>query len=93
MGHLTRPPALADVFVAGVSVDPEVCELRAFSSLRRSCISFVWMSFATTVIVVMLRYVIVVTISSPPIKGHPLAMASVLWPDGGWSSGKNSRKE
>jgi len=69
--------------VVEVSVDPEDCELRAFSSFRRSCRSLVWMSFATTVIVVMLRYVIVVTIRSPPMKGHPLAMVTGLC----WDSG------
>ena len=84
LGHLTRLPTLVDGFVTGVSVDPEVCELRAFSNRRRSFRSFVWKSFAMTVIVVMLRYVIVVTINSPPMKGHPFAMAGVGCLDGGW---------
>lgn len=84
VGHRTRLPTVVDEFVGGVSVDPEVCELRAFSSFLRSCRSFVWMSFATTVIVVMLRYVIVVTTRSPPMKGHPLAMVADLCLDGGW---------
>jgi len=70
--------------VVDVSLDPEICELRAFSNLLRSCRSFVWISFATTVIVVMLRYVIVVTINNPPMKGHPFAMAGVVCLDGGW---------
>ena len=67
------------VVVVAVAEDEDEL-LRASSSFLRSRIKDVWMSFAMIVIVLMLRYVIVVTIISPPTKDHPRAMMILFQP-------------